>query len=103
VRRAAAALLAACALDAGAQAPPPEKSRTCAPCHGASGISVQPDAPNLAGQPAVYLVAQLRAYRGGTRTSQVMNVIAKPLSDEDIVQLAEWFSSIEVEVKRVPR
>lgn len=103
MRRAGALLLAVCALDAGAQAAAPEKSRMCAPCHGASGISVQPDAPNLAGQPRSYLAAQLKAYRSGARTSEQMSVIAKTLSDDDIAQLAEWFSAIAIEVKARPK
>jgi cytochrome c553 len=68
-------------------------------CHGANGMSVAPDAPNLAGQPAIYLNAQLKAYRGGKRTHEVMNVVAKPLSDADIDALAAWYSSIKIEVK----
>jgi len=71
----------------------------CAACHGANGISVAPDAPNLAGQPAIYLNAQLKAYRGGKRTHEVMNVVAKPLSDVDIDTLSVWYSSIKIEVK----
>jgi cytochrome c553 len=58
---------------------------------------VAPDAPNLAGQPALYLAAQLRAYRGGTRKHEVMTLMAKPLSDADIANLAAWFASIKVE------
>ena len=63
-------------------------------CHGALGISVTPDAPHLAGQPAIYLAAQLRAYRSGARKHEVMAVMAKPLSDADIADLAAWYSSI---------
>ena len=61
-----------------------------------------PDAPHLAGQPAIYLATQLRAYRSGARRHEVMNVMAKPLSDEDIVHLAAWFSSIRVEAVLPP-
>ena len=73
------------------------KAQACAVCHGPAGISTQPDAPNLAGQPALYLATQLRAYRSGARKHEVMSVIAKPLTDDDIQQLAAWFSSIRVE------
>jgi cytochrome c553 len=73
------------------------KAQACAVCHGLNGISVTPDAPHLAGQPAIYLAAQLRAYRDGTRKHEVMAVMAKPLTDDDIQQLAAWFSSIRVE------
>jgi cytochrome c553 len=58
---------------------------------------VAPDAPNLAGQPVIYLAAQLRAYRSGARKHEVMAVMAKPLSDDDIQNLAAWFASIRVE------
>jgi cytochrome c553 len=75
------------------------KSQACAVCHGASGMSSAPDAPNLAGQPAIYLAAQLRAYRSGARRHEVMNVMAKPLSDDDIENLAAWFSSIRIEAQ----
>ena len=66
-------------------------------CHGALGISTQPDAPHLAGQPAIYVAAQLRAYRSGARKHEVMAVMAKPLSDDDILDLAAWFASIRIE------
>lgn len=78
--------------DAGRQ-----KATACAVCHGPLGLSMRPDAPSLAGQPEIYLVAQLRAYRSGARHHEIMNVIAKPLSDDDIVQLAAWYASIKVE------
>jgi len=61
-----------------------------------------PDAPNLAGQPRPYLVSQLKAFRGGKRQHEVMSVIAKPLTDDDIELLADWFSSIAVEAKARP-
>lgn len=81
--------------------PPPGRSKAqmCSTCHGPLGVSVTPDAPHLAGQPRIYLVAQLKAFRDGTRKHEVMNVIAKPLTDADIGDLAEWFASIAVEAK----
>jgi cytochrome c553 len=66
-------------------------------CHGQTGISTVPDAPHLAGQPALYLEEQLRSYRSGKRRHEVMNVVAKPLSDADIADLAAWFASIRIE------
>ena len=106
--RIAAALLAAFASalalpGAGADSPAPPKARTCTPCHGPLGISVQPDAPNLAGQPRAYLAAQLGAYRSGKRSHEQMNVVAKTLTDADILELADWFSTIGVEAKRPPK
>jgi cytochrome c553 len=73
------------------------KAHACSVCHGPLGLAVAPDAPNLADQPALYLTAQLRAYRSGARRHEVMSVMAKPLSDDDIAHLAAWFSAIRVE------
>jgi cytochrome c553 len=75
------------------------KARACVACHGESGISVQPDAPNLAGQPAIYLAEQLRQFRSGKRPSEVMAVIGKPLSDAEIDDLAAWYASIEIQTE----
>ena len=79
-----------------------QKAQACAVCHGPLGISSAPDAPNLAGQPALYTAAQLRAYRSGARKHEVMAVMAKPLTDDDISHLAAWFASLRVEVQPPP-
>ena len=73
------------------------KAAACAICHGQNGLSTLPNAPHLAGQPAIYLEEQLKAYRSGQRRNEVMAVIARPLSDEDIANLAAWYASIKVE------
>ena len=78
------------------------KAQACTVCHGTAGISVQPDAPNLAGQPALYLATQLRAYRSGKRSHEVMSLMAKPLSDQDIDDLAAWFSSLQIMLREAP-
>ena len=75
------------------------KAAACAVCHGPNGLSVAPDAPHIAGQPALYLGNQLRAYRSGARKHEVMGVMAKPLSDSDIDDLAAWFASLQISVK----
>jgi len=96
---AVAAVLGGAAVPAGAQdaAAGRAKAQACTVCHGALGLSVTPDAPHLAGQPAIYVVTQLRAYRSGARKHEVMAVMAKPLTDDDILNLAAWFNSIRVE------
>jgi len=71
----------------------------CALCHGVNGLSTLPNAPNLAGQQAIYVVEQLRNYRSGQRQNAVMNVIAKTLSDAEINHLGAWFSAIKVSVE----
>ncbi|MBL8341895.1 MAG: c-type cytochrome [Rubrivivax sp.] len=75
------------------------RAQPCVVCHGPLGLSTMPDTPHLAGQPAIYLAAQLRAYRSGARKHEVMAVMARPLTDADIEQLAAWFASIRVEAK----
>lgn len=79
-----------------------QKAAACAVCHGPLGVAVAPDAPNLAGQPAMYIAAQLRAYRDGKRTHEVMSLMAKPLGDADIDNLAAWFASLKIRVEPVP-
>jgi cytochrome c553 len=76
-----------------------QKAQACAVCHGPLGLSVAPDAPHLAGQPAIYTAAQLRAYRSGARKHEVMAVLARPMTDDDIAQLAAWFASLRVGVQ----
>jgi cytochrome c553 len=79
-----------------------QKALACAVCHGPLGLSVAPDAPNLAGQPALYIAAQLRAYRSGVRRHEVMSLMAKPLTDTEIEDLAAWFASVQITVQAAP-
>lgn len=74
------------------------KAQSCAMCHGANGLSQMPGAPNLAGQTAIYVSEQLKNYRSGKRSNEIMTVIAKPLSDDEIANLAAWFESIKIQV-----
>ena len=78
------------------------KAQMCTPCHGANGLAVTPNTPHLAGQPEPYLVEQLKAYRSGKRPHEVMVVVAKPLTDADIADLAAWFASLEIVLKKEP-
>lgn len=78
------------------------KARPCVVCHGPLGVSPSTDAPNLAGQPERYVVDQLKAYRSGKRNHEVMSVMAKSLSDDDIADLAAWFASLQIDVKEKP-
>jgi cytochrome c553 len=98
-------ILIAAALSVGAaHAADPVVGRTkanmaCAVCHGPNGMSMAPNAPHLAGQPAIYLVEQLKNYRSGKRPHEVMGVIAKPLTDAEIEDLAAWYSSLQISVQ----
>jgi cytochrome c553 len=78
------------------------KARPCAVCHGPQGLSVLPIAPHLAGQPEDYLAQQLRAYRSGKRSHEMMTLVAKPLSDDDIADLSAYFASFRIEIKAAP-
>jgi cytochrome c553 len=71
----------------------------CVVCHGAFGVSQMPSAPHLAGQPAIYVAEQMKNYRSGKRSHEIMSVIAKPLSDTEIDNLAAWFESIRIEAQ----
>lgn len=70
------------------------KAMACAGCHGANGISNNDMWPNLAGQKAGYAAKQLRDFRDGKRSDPVMSGMAKPLSDQDILDLAAYFASL---------
>jgi cytochrome c553 len=78
------------------------KAMQCAVCHGNNGIAVNPDAPNLAGESAIYIEKQLKAFRSGERRNEQMSIMAQALSDEDISDLAGWFSAMQVTVKLPP-
>jgi cytochrome c553 len=76
-----------------------DKAGMCTTCHGPLGLSQLPNAPHLAGQPAIYLIEQMKNYRSGKRPNEVMAVIAKPLTDQEIEDLSAWYASIEITVK----
>jgi cytochrome c553 len=76
------------------------KAVTCSACHGAEGNSVAPLWPNIAGQNANYIVAQLKAFQPGEndvpalRSDPLMTSMAMPLSDEDMRDLAVYFEGL---------
>ncbi|WP_305906433.1 c-type cytochrome [Methylomarinum sp. Ch1-1] len=70
------------------------KASMCAGCHGLDGASNNPMFPRLAGQSAMYLENQLKAFKSGARTSPMMQGMAAGLSDEDMKNLAAYFASL---------
>lgn len=67
----------------------------CVACHGADGKGIMPMYPNLNGQNAPYLEAALKAYRDGGRTggtAPIMAPMAAALSDQDIADIAAYYS-----------
>jgi len=69
------------------------KSALCAGCHGATGKNPSPNFPNLAGQHAQYIVKQLKAFKAGTRVDPTMAPMAATLSEQDMADIAAYFSS----------
>ena len=98
----AVGLLLAVLGPSGAQAGDPalgrQKAKMCQTCHGIDGLARIPSAPHLAGESQVYLGTQLKAFRSGKRTHEIMSMIAQQLSDADIDNLAAWYSSIQISV-----
>ena len=69
---------------------------TCAACHGSEGRAIAASSvPGLAGQPAAYLVDQMKAFKSGVRQASVMNQLAKGYSDAQIEQLAAYFAALK--------
>lgn len=70
------------------------KTATCVACHGPAGVSANPLWPNLAGQKDQYLIKQIKAFRDGEREDPMMAPMVKPLSDQDIEDLAAYYSQL---------
>lgn len=70
----------------------------CHSCHGFNGRGAYPVYPKLGGQKYVYLVNQLKAWRDGSRTNDVMaqmRKVAAKMTDEDIYNVAAFLTSAE--------
>jgi len=76
----------------------PEKLPVCVGCHGADGSGVGMDnVPIIAGTPAPHLEEALYAYQDGARHctgDPAMCAMAATLSESEIMELAEYFSSM---------
>ncbi len=91
-----AAVAAQTSAAAGDPAKGHEKTRMCEGCHGIEGWRTAfPEVyhvPKLGGQHAAYIVQALHEYKNGDRTHPSMRAIAGSLSDEDIANLAAYYS-----------
>lgn len=68
----------------------------CANCHGTEGRATDGSAiPSLAGMPREYMVAQMKAFREGTRPATVMHQLTKGLTDQQIETVSTYFSSLK--------
>jgi cytochrome c553 len=91
-------LVASVPAEAGDAAIGRRKALQCQTCHGLDGLSKLPEAPHLAGQPERYLVKSLDEYRTGARQNEMMTLVAKTLSDQDVADLAAYYAAIEISV-----
>lgn len=64
----------------------------CAGCHGTNGVSRGPATPTIAGISKDYFIDTMKAFRDGDRPSTVMDRIAKGYTDDEIEQMAGFFS-----------
>lgn len=71
------------------------QAAACTNCHGPSGRAPAGSTiPALAGRPQAELVAQMQAFKAGTRPATVMHQIAKGYSDDQIAAIAAWFAAV---------
>lgn len=81
-------------LASGSPAAGKTKAAACFACHGADGNAVDPQYPRLAGQYNEYLQQVLHEYKDGRRNNPIMKGMVATLSDQDIEDVAAYFSSL---------
>ena len=72
-------------------------TKVCAACHSLNGISNKcqdPQPPILAGQYKDYIIQALHEYKLNQRKGSPMNAMVAPLSEDDIKDVAEYFSGL---------
>jgi len=72
----------------------PAVPTVCAPCHGLDGIGHDVEVSNIAGQHSVYLRQQLLAFKSGRRKLPEMYFIGRHLTDRDIDELVDYYSTL---------
>jgi cytochrome c553 len=75
------------------------KSALCASCHGNDGNSALAINPKLAGQNAAYIVKQLMDFKSGVRADPIMAAMVLSLSEQDMQDIAAWYSSQTVSLQ----
>ena len=81
-------------MTVGVHAAEPGQHQICVGCHANNGNSLIPEYPKLNGQDKQYLIQALTEYRSGARQHQSMNLFSSNLSDQEIVDIAEFYSSV---------
>ncbi len=69
------------------------KAAVCTACHGLNGNSSNPEWPVIAGQNAVYVRDQVARIKTGKRSAPLMLPMVQNLSDQDIADVAAFFST----------
>ena len=69
------------------------KTAVCGACHGPDGNSMAPNFPKLAGQGNKYLLKQLHEIKDGKREVLEMTGMLTNLSDQDLADIAAYYSS----------
>ena len=81
-----------CSLPAAAQSIE-EKTQVCAGCHGENGKPIDKTIPIIWGQQQGYLYIQLRDFKRNDRKNEIMQPIASTMERQDMMDIAEYFSS----------
>ena len=71
-----------------------DKAAPCLACHGETGTSQIENTPSLGGQQAPYALIQIYMFREKLREFEVMNDMAKPLSDDDLRGLSDLIAKL---------
>ncbi|HSN16937.1 MAG TPA: cytochrome c [Gammaproteobacteria bacterium] len=92
--------------DGNAEAGKQIATKVCAACHSLNGISNKgqdPQPPILAGQYKDYIIQALHEYKLNQRKGSPMNAMVAPLSEEDIQDVAEYFSGLPGPLGSIPK
>ena len=81
----------------------PAKVALCGSCHGKNGVGITGDYPDLAGQHADYLRREIAQYKDGGRRNQIMAGMAVPLTDHDVEEITQYYSSLTPSLKTEER
>src|ERR1044072_4213189 len=71
-----------------------ERIAPCLACHGEKGQSENENTPSLGGQQAPYSLIQLYMFREKLRANEIMNDMAKPLSDDDLRTFSDFIAKL---------
>jgi cytochrome c553 len=71
-----------------------ERAAPCLACHGERGQSETENTPSLGGQQAPYALIQLFMFREKLRAFELMNEMAKTLTDDDLRAFSDFIATL---------